>query len=424
MASSSALILLPPRHTAQSAQDSKKTSKPSSDGSFAPKLDKAWKQKQAAAQTAVATVKAPVARVVVSKPAVSESDEAEKDSTSISGQQKKQAVPPEEIDQSETADEAKQPAASTPAATALAQAAVSAEKKTVKPSKVVPGKSSAIRKSVANTAASTPRTPTDPANADGDDDDSADPASDQTVAIGGGFYGSGKVVARAATDSADDAASPAAADAQADADSAAAAVDQPPAVSEAEIATEPQSGTSTPAPVAHPDTATVLNALTVPGAEPSAITGRAAVATSPQASFVEANHPTIISGISGQLLPKGGTMQLRLDPPELGALQVTVHLKDGVMTASFQTSNDDATKLLSRSLGQLKSGLEAAGMSVEKLHVEQAPKENSKQDSEGNSKQPAQQQQNQAQQDQQRRELVQRMWRKLAGGGDPLDLVA
>ena len=148
-------------------------------------------------------------------------------------------------------------------------------------------------------------------------------------------------------------------------------------------------------------------------------------APSPQAAFAQENQPKIISSIQGQLLPNGGTMQIRLDPPELGALQVTVNMRNGVMSASFETTSDHATKLLSHSLGQLKSGLEAAGMHVEKLQVEQAPKQEAKSDSESDSesKQPPHEQQQQAQQDQQRRAMVQRMWRKLAGG-DPLDLVA
>ena len=68
-------------------------------------------------------------------------------------------------------------------------------------------------------------------------------------------------------------------------------------------------------------------------------------------------------------------MHIRLDPPELGALQVSVQMKDGVMTATFQTSNDDATKLLSHSLGQLKHALETQGVSVDKLHVTQGPRD-------------------------------------------------
>jgi flagellar hook-length control protein FliK len=163
--------------------------------------------------------------------------------------------------------------------------------------------------------------------------------------------------------------------------------------------------------------------VAVPSSNAVGVTGKAAqVAATPQARFVEENHPQIVSSIQGQLMPNGGILQMRLDPPELGALHVTVHIRDGVMTASFETSNDEATKLLSHSLGQLKSSLEAAGVTVEKIHVEQAPKRDAQNNSD-DGKQAPQEQQQQARQDQQRREMVQRMWRKLAGG-DPLDLVA
>jgi flagellar hook-length control protein FliK len=145
----------------------------------------------------------------------------------------------------------------------------------------------------------------------------------------------------------------------------------------------------------------------------------------PEAQFADTNHPKIVSEIHGKLLPNGGTMTIRLDPPELGALQISVHVRDGVMTAAFETSNDQATRVLSHSLGQLKSALESAGMSVEKLHVQQSSKQES---SDGNSdrQQSSQEkdQQQQARQEQQRRQMLNRMWRKLAGGEDPLDLVA
>ncbi len=143
----------------------------------------------------------------------------------------------------------------------------------------------------------------------------------------------------------------------------------------------------------------------------------------PEAQFVSTNHPSIVTGIHGKLLPNGGTMTLRLDPPELGALQVSVHMRDGVMTAAFETSNDQATRLVSHSLSQLKSALESAGMSVEKLHVQQSPRQESGDSSDRQSSQRDDQQQ-EARQEQQRRQMLNRMWRKLAGGEDPLDLVA
>ena len=121
-------------------------------------------------------------------------------------------------------------------------------------------------------------------------------------------------------------------------------------------------------------------------------------------------------------------MQIRLDPPELGSLQVAVQMLDGVMSVSFETSNDQATQLLSHSLAQLKHVLESHGVAVDKLHVQQAPRS---EPSSNNSNDPDQQQhrhgahdENLARQEQQRKEMLRRMWRRLGLGNDPLDLVA
>ena len=128
------------------------------------------------------------------------------------------------------------------------------------------------------------------------------------------------------------------------------------------------------------------------------------------------------------LLPGGGTMHLRLDPPELGALQVSVTMRDGVMTATFQTSNDEATRLLSHSMSDLKATLESQGVTIDRMQVQQSPRESStngdssRGNREGQPQTPADAASQQ--QDQQRREMLKRMWRRVAGGGDPLDLVA
>ena len=120
-------------------------------------------------------------------------------------------------------------------------------------------------------------------------------------------------------------------------------------------------------------------------------------------------------------------MEIRLDPPELGALQVSVKMQDGMVTASFQTSNDEATRLLSHSLGQLKHALESQGVTVDRLQVQQAPRDqNAANDgsNDGSRQQQRQEQYEDARQEQQRKELLRRMWDRLAGGSDPLDLVA
>jgi len=118
-------------------------------------------------------------------------------------------------------------------------------------------------------------------------------------------------------------------------------------------------------------------------------------------------------------------MQIRLDPPELGALSLIVRIHEGVMTASFETSNDQATRLLSHSLGQLKASLESQGISVGQLHVQQSPRDQqSNSSSDERSSKDNGSQDSPPQREQQRREMLRRMWRRLSGSNDPLDLVA
>lgn len=146
--------------------------------------------------------------------------------------------------------------------------------------------------------------------------------------------------------------------------------------------------------------------------------------------FADDNVDRIVSGVKTELLPRGGSMQLRLDPPQLGKLDVTVKLQDGVLTAAFVTRNDEAARLLSQTLSQLKSSLEASGVQVDRLHVQQAaPSERSSDprnhDQGGRQQQQSAGEQQQWQQsEQQRRELLQRMWKRLGLAGDPLDVMA
>jgi flagellar hook-length control protein FliK len=111
---------------------------------------------------------------------------------------------------------------------------------------------------------------------------------------------------------------------------------------------------------------------------------------------------------------------------------VQVSVRGGVIEASFQTSSAEATQLLSHSLAQLKHALENHGVTVDRLHVAQAPARAERPESTQDRNNPSQQNPNgqsaggfdwQRQSDQQRREIIRRMWARL-GVGDPLDLVA
>jgi flagellar hook-length control protein FliK len=148
--------------------------------------------------------------------------------------------------------------------------------------------------------------------------------------------------------------------------------------------------------------------------------------TPPEARFAAANHENIVKGMHAEVMPNGGTMRIRLDPPQLGALQVTVSVRDGVVTASFETSNDEATRLLGHSLNQLKAVLESRGVGVDKLQVQQAPRDEHanapRDDGSRHRDQTPYEQEHAARQEQQRKEMLEKMWRRLSGAADPLDV--
>lgn len=139
--------------------------------------------------------------------------------------------------------------------------------------------------------------------------------------------------------------------------------------------------------------------------------------------FAQANVPNIVSSVTGQLLPNGGTMTLRLDPPEVGALQVAVMMKDGMATVTFTTDNPEAARMMSNTLGELRNSLHAAGITVDKMTVASVPKSETSgnsTNSDSNSSSDPRQQNNpfhsdDHRRDQQRREMLERMWRKVAG---------
>ncbi len=465
MAESNSMVLLPPRASAQVPQKSasvKPKASPSHATSFGKKLETAKSLKaQSPAKKQIAPEPAKPQAVVAkptSKPQTqketaehesTEHDATEHEDAENSASQKLVRQNQSAQDKAVDAEaDAQTEAHEQPKLTVLAQQAdAAAEKKPVKGQKPAAAavkktnsanpeltqKAAALKAAAATAAASNGVAGHTSVSADDDKTDhaSTDAKGNSTDAIAANTtaeFGTGKIAGKSGAGSNDPSASPADDVASAAAlTTAVAASASAPAVIAAAVggsaAVKLVSGNGDPLAEPASQIAGVGGITSTGGAV--AIGGKPAVAPTPQAQFVEDNSSKIVSSIQGQLMPHGGTMQIRLDPPELGPLSVTVNMKDGVMTATFQASNDEATKLLSHSLSQLKSGLEAAGMSVDKLHVEPTSKNNSSSssDSDSDSKQSTQQQ-SQSQQDQQRREMVQRMWRKLAGGGDPLDLVA
>ncbi|MCA9283931.1 MAG: flagellar hook-length control protein FliK [Phycisphaerales bacterium] len=78
----------------------------------------------------------------------------------------------------------------------------------------------------------------------------------------------------------------------------------------------------------------------------------------------------VLRGLSTLLAQKGGTLTLRLDPPDLGQVRIAVTIQGTTVSASLLASGSEARTLLEGSLGQLRAALEMHGLTVERLAVD------------------------------------------------------
>jgi flagellar hook-length control protein FliK len=67
---------------------------------------------------------------------------------------------------------------------------------------------------------------------------------------------------------------------------------------------------------------------------------------------------------------RGGTLQLRLSPPELGSLRLELTMQNGVMTASVETDNPVARQVLLDHLPALRERLAEQNISIERFDVD------------------------------------------------------
>lgn len=78
----------------------------------------------------------------------------------------------------------------------------------------------------------------------------------------------------------------------------------------------------------------------------------------------------VVRGLSAMVNQRGGTMTMRLDPPDLGELRIQMTVVRGVVSAQFEAANQQAQSLLNKNLGVLRAALEGHGLTVERLQVQ------------------------------------------------------
>jgi len=89
----------------------------------------------------------------------------------------------------------------------------------------------------------------------------------------------------------------------------------------------------------------------------------------------------VVLGLRGKLDAKNGKAEIRLDPPNLGPLHVSLRLANGTLTAEFRSSSDVVRELLKTNMEKLKSVLEGQGVAVDKLAVRSSASSESRTDS-------------------------------------------
>ncbi len=170
-------------------------------------------------------------------------------------------------------------------------------------------------------------------------------------------------------------------DLQRDADSAATTAPTP-------VVVQPETTDTTAGP-----TSVAVEPVTPPGAPPSAspflsqlpspmASPSASPPAAPAVSEIDvplpnvdaggdpANLARVVRGLRGAVNQNGGSVTLRLQPPEMGFVRIQMELHNGTVNATLHSEHASVRTLLSQHLAQLRHALENQGLSVERLHVQ------------------------------------------------------
>jgi flagellar hook-length control protein FliK len=123
------------------------------------------------------------------------------------------------------------------------------------------------------------------------------------------------------------------------------------------------------APAAREALAPLLDAATRGGAATAAPSDSAQPTTKDE----QPTTPLVTRGLAALAKQRGGTLAMRLDPPGLGDLRITMTVVNGRVSAELVTSNSQAHALLSSDLTSLRQSLEAQGLAVDRLSIQSAP---------------------------------------------------
>lgn len=131
-------------------------------------------------------------------------------------------------------------------------------------------------------------------------------------------------------------------------------------------------------PEAHPASSSpnAMVAGTAPVSTPSSADSAPAQAGTPLPGAVldnaedQGNVDRVARGLRTAVNQGGGTVTLRLNPPELGLVRIQMEVQDGVVSAKFTTEHESVRHLLNQQMGQLREALQRQGLSIDRLDVQ------------------------------------------------------
>ena len=85
----------------------------------------------------------------------------------------------------------------------------------------------------------------------------------------------------------------------------------------------------------------------------------------------------VARGLQALSAQKGGSLIMRLDPPNLGQVRMELNMEAGRVSVLITAAGDTARSLLRDNLGVLRHALEDRGFAVERLAVESTTKTSS-----------------------------------------------
>jgi flagellar hook-length control protein FliK len=102
-------------------------------------------------------------------------------------------------------------------------------------------------------------------------------------------------------------------------------------------------------------------------------TGAATAQAGPTAQTTDntqLNTARISRGMQNAIMQKGGSVTLRLTPPEMGTVRIQLQINNGTVNATFHAETESTRTMLNQQLSQLRTALEHQGLGVERLGVQ------------------------------------------------------